>query len=59
MALLFPNGDNFASGAVRYDYRPVTETETTNRIILEVKMQGIPTEAVVDTGACHLSAKSC
>ena len=54
MALLFPNGDNFATGAIRYDYRSVTATETTNRIILEVKMQGIPTEAVVDTGAPYV-----
>ncbi|MDY6806727.1 MAG: hypothetical protein SXA11_23370 [Cyanobacteriota bacterium] len=54
MTLLFPNGDNFATGAIRYDYRPVTATETTNRIILPVLIENIPTEAVVDTGAPYV-----
>ena len=54
MTLLFPNGDIFATGSTRYDYYPVTETETTNRIILEVEMQGIRTKAVVDTGAPYV-----
>ncbi len=32
MALLFSNGDSFATGAVSYDYRPATNVETTNRL---------------------------
>ncbi|MCL1464192.1 aspartyl protease family protein [Argonema galeatum] len=54
MVLLFSNGDLFATGALRYDYRPATETETTNRIIFEVEIQGVPTIAVVDTGAPYV-----
>jgi len=44
MTLLnFDNGESFATGAIGYDYRPATKTETTNRIFLEVEIQGIPT----------------
>jgi hypothetical protein len=49
--LFFANGEIFVSGATGYDYRPVTQTETTNRIILEIEIQGIPSLAVLDTGA--------
>ncbi len=52
--LFFANGDTFATGATGYDYRPATETETTNRIILELQIEGIPTVAVVDTGAPYV-----
>lgn len=51
MLLQTPGGDTFATGAIRYSYRPVSATETTNRIILLVEIAGILTEAVVDTGA--------
>lgn len=51
MTRLFLNEDNFVTGAIRYAYRPVTEKENTNRIILPVFMEDVPTEAVVDTGA--------
>ncbi len=55
MTLLnFDNGESFATGAMGYDYRPATKTETTNRIFLEVEIQGIPTQAVVDTGAPYV-----
>lgn len=54
MTLLFPNGDSFATGALPYAYRPATEFETTNRIILLVQIEGITTEAVVDTGAPYV-----
>lgn len=54
MTLLFPNGDNFATGSLPYDYRPATESETTNRIVLAVEIEGVPTEAVVDTGAPYV-----
>ena len=49
--LLHPNGETFATGAIRYSYRPVSANETTNRIILLVEIAGVLTEAVVDTGA--------
>lgn len=49
--LLFPDGETFATGAIRYNYSPATPGETTNRIILPVKVENIRTEAVVDTGA--------
>ncbi|MEG3844846.1 hypothetical protein [Microcoleus sp. herbarium14] len=49
--LLFPGGDTFATGAIYYDYIPVTANETTNRIILPVTVESIKTQAVVDTGA--------
>jgi len=51
MVLLFPNNEFFATGSLTYDYRPATTTETTNRIIFEVEIQGIKTLAVLDTGA--------
>lgn len=51
MALFFPNGDSFATGSIRYTYQPATENETTNRIILPVKVAGRIIEAIVDTGA--------
>ncbi|MCL1467150.1 hypothetical protein [Argonema galeatum] len=54
MVLLFLNGDTFATGAARYDYRPATEGEVTNRIILQVDIAGILIEAVVDTGAPYV-----
>lgn len=49
--LLLPDGETFATGAIRYNYAPAAPGETTNRIILSVKVEGIRTEAVVDTGA--------
>lgn len=54
MILLFSNGDSFATGAVSYDYRPATTVETTNRLILAVEIEGIFTEAVIDTGAPYV-----
>lgn len=54
MVLQIPDGNAFATGAMRYDYRPVTEAETTNRIILVVEIEGTPTEAVLDTGAPYV-----
>ena len=54
MILSFPDGDTFASGAIGYQYRPATVTETTNRIILTIEVEGIAAEAVVDTGAPYI-----
>lgn len=54
MVLLFSNGDYFATGAISYAYRPATEGETTNRILIQAEIQGVPTRAVVDTGAPYV-----
>ncbi len=45
--LLLPDGETFATGAIRYDYAPATPSETTNRIILLVKIEGIKTESLI------------
>ncbi|HAX76687.1 MAG TPA: hypothetical protein DCY88_12800 [Cyanobacteria bacterium UBA11372] len=39
MVLFFDNGNAFATGATRYQYRPATENESTNRIFLQVDVQ--------------------
>lgn len=54
MTLLLKNGESFATGAIYYDYRGATERETTNRIIIGVEIEGIMTEAVIDTGAPYV-----
>jgi hypothetical protein len=54
MALTFPNGERFATGTAPYQYRPATAYETTPRMILEVDIDGLQTEAVVDTGGVYL-----
>ena len=54
MTLTFPDGERFAIGATPYQYRPATAHETTPRIILEVEIDGIQTEAVMDTGGIYL-----
>jgi hypothetical protein len=47
MALTFPDGERFSTGATVYQYRPATAYETTPRLILEVEIDGIQTEAVL------------
>jgi hypothetical protein len=54
MPLTFPDGARFATGATAYRYRPATSHETTPRLILEVEIEGIRTEAIVDTGGVYL-----
>jgi len=54
MVLLFNNGDFFATGAIPYAYRPATEAETTNRILIRAEIQGVITTFVVDTGAPYV-----
>jgi len=50
--LQFKDGNAFASGVLRYAYRPINSHETTNRIIIPIEIgNGIKTEAVLDTGA--------
>lgn len=52
--LSFSNGESFATGAIGYDYRPATKTETTNRILLPIEIQGARTLAILDTGAPYV-----
>ena len=49
MALTFA-----ATGATSYQYRPATPQENTPRVVLEVAVEGIVTEAMVDTGGVYL-----
>lgn len=53
MLLHFENGDSFATGATIYEYRPVTERETTPRIVISVKIGDVTTLAFVDTGGVY------
>ena len=53
MALLWANGDAFATGATRYDYRPATIAETSPRIILTIAVENYRTAAFVDTGGVY------
>lgn len=54
MVLSFDDGHVFATGAIDYEYTPVTAGEVTNRIFLKVEIEGYPIEAVVDTGAPYV-----
>ena len=54
MAFRFPNGQVFTTSATSYAYRPATSHETTPRVILDIAIEGIPTEAMVDTGGIYL-----
>lgn len=54
MALRFPDGEVFTTSAATYQYRPATPHETTPRVIVDVVIDGIPTEAMVDTGGIYL-----
>ncbi len=54
MALRFLDGEVFTTSSVSYQYRPATPHETTPRLILDVVIEGIPTEAMVDTGGIYL-----
>ncbi len=50
MLLLRANGDTFATGAAPYSYRPPIN-DITNRILLQVAIEGTIIEAIVDTGS--------
>lgn len=54
MLLSFSNGDKFSTGSTLYDYRPATRDERFERIMLQVQIEGIMTEAFVDTGGVYL-----
>jgi len=49
--LQFNDGNSFASGVLRYEYRSISN-DTTNRILIPIEIEsGIKIEAVLDTGA--------
>ena len=54
MSLRFPSGELFSTGSTLYSYAPATDRETHPRLILEVEIEGIMTEAMVDTGGVYL-----
>jgi hypothetical protein len=54
MLLRFEDGRPFSQGACKYRDRPATELETTPRIFIIVKIEGLPTETAVDTGGVYL-----
>jgi hypothetical protein len=54
MAFRFADGQTFTTSAASYHYRPATPRETTPRVILDVEIEGIPTQAMVDTGGIYL-----
>ena len=54
MPLTFPNGAHFATESTAYQYRPATGNETAPLLLLEVEIDGIRTEAGVDTGGVYL-----
>ncbi|MHC1773151.1 MAG: retropepsin-like aspartic protease [Flexilinea sp.] len=49
--LFFEDRQQFATGLATYLYQPATENETTPRICIRVSFEGVPTLAMVDTGA--------
>ncbi len=54
MLLQFPSGEPFATGTSAYLYRPVLATETVNRILVDVRLGPIQTQAYLDTGAVYM-----
>jgi len=54
MSLNFLDGQPFATGSVGYSYRPATERETVSRLIVQVEIEGVMTEAIIDTGGVFL-----
>lgn len=54
MLLQFSDDRVFARGACPYEYRPATEREMSPRILIEVEIEGVRTQAMVDTGGVYL-----
>jgi hypothetical protein len=52
--LSFLDGEPFATGSQPYVFRPATTTDKSNRIIIEVEIQGHRTYAMLDTGAPYV-----
>ena len=54
MALYFEDGQSFSQGSCTYLYRPATEEGKTPRILVPVQIEGIETQAMLDTGGVYL-----
>src|SRR5688572_15069548 len=52
--LSFPDGEPFATGMAEYSYQPATPEESLPRLILNIKIEGISTSAILDTGAPYV-----
>jgi hypothetical protein len=52
--LSFLDGEPFSCGSQPYAYRPAIATDSSNRIIIEVEVQGQRTYAMLDTGAPYV-----
>ena len=52
--LHFPDRQLFATGLAGFSYRAIAGTGESPRILLQVGIEGILTEAIVDTGAPYL-----
>jgi hypothetical protein len=48
--LHFSDGQPFTTGGAAFGYRAITGTGETPRLLLQVSIEGILTEAIVDTG---------
>jgi hypothetical protein len=55
--LFFLDGGAFATSYSTYAYLPATEQEVSPRIFLQVSIEGIYTEAFLDTGAPYVVCK--
>ena len=56
MLLYFDNGDPYACGVTPYVYRPVNDKDVSPRIILTILIEGLQTQAFVDTGGIFVIA---
>lgn len=54
MALLFTNGNLFVKAWTPYEYRPATNSDLTNRIIIPIEIEGFPTSAFIDTASPYV-----
>ena len=54
MPLQFLGGERFATGACPYACRPATAYEETVRVFIPIRIDDVPVDAVIDTGAMHL-----
>ena len=55
--LLFTDETSFSSGYATYAYHPVTQQENSPRIFLTISIEGVETQAFVDTGAPYVICK--
>jgi hypothetical protein len=54
MPLFFEGGEPFATGSQAYLSRPVAPTDPSNRLIIEIEIEGLTTWAVIDTGSPYV-----